>query len=323
MKTKTLLLFLAALSLKSLMAADVVLNDFETGSPTTTVGWTASYANADNPVSSGINTTSKCGKVGRTGTVFYEAIQFSFTSYTVPATVKRYIHIMVNCNVQAVVRIKVNKLNPYVTPINQYIGNGTWQDLVFEVTGATGGTSITSLYIMSDYGTGAAGSGVLDNATKFMYLDEIIVNDSYAPRGVVAALTTLSDFEAASFASPITSTRSYATGGTTWSIANPASDAVNSSAKCYQVIKASGDPTWTGLELGLGYFSTINTSNQYLHVMVYKTVTSQIGFQYTLGNGSQITAVWDNSQTSIINQWTDYVYQIPSGTIFQQLNVEI
>jgi len=323
MKTKTLLLFLAALSLKSLMAADVVLNDFETGSPTTTVGWTASYANADNPVSSGINTTSKCGKVGRTGTVFYEAIQFSFTSYTVPATVKRYIHIMVNCNVQAVVRIKVNKLNPYVTPINQYIGNGTWQDLVFEVTGATGGTSITSLYIMSDYGTGAAGSGVLDNATKFMYLDEIIVNDSYAPRGVVAALTTLSDFEAASFASPITSTRSYATGGTTWSIANPASDAVNSSAKCYQVIKASGDPTWTGLELGLGYFSTINTSNQYLHVMVYKTVTSQIGFQYTLGNGSQITAVWDNSQTSIINQWTDYVYQIPIGTIFKQLNVEI
>ena len=327
MKTKTLLLFLIVFSVKSLMAADVVLNDFEAGSPTVTVAWGGSYANVANPVSSGINTTANCEKVGRTATLYYEAMQFNTaTSYSVPASTKRYIHIMVNCAYQAVVRIQVNKTAPYVAPINLYVGNGTWQDLVFEVTGAvTTGTTISSLYVFCDYGTGAVSTGVLNNTTKFAYIDEIIANDSYVPRGyTVPVLTTLSDFETATFAAPITSAYSYATSGYTWSIANPApTDPLNSSAKCYQVIKVSPNPIWTGLQIGLDGWSTINSSNQYLHVMVYKTVASQIGFQYSFFNGTQSTASWDNSQTSIINQWTDYVYQIPIGTVFKQLNVEI
>ena len=324
MKKLFFILVIAAFSFKSLLAADVVLNDFEAGSPAVSVAWGGSYANVANPVSSGINTTAKCEKVGRTANLYYEGMQFNTAnSYSIPASTKRYVHIMVNCAYQAIVRIQVNKTAPYVAPINLYVGNGTWQDLVFEVTGAvTTGTTIASLYVFCDYGTGANGTGVLNNTTKFAYIDEIIANDSYAPRGVTA-LTTISDFEAATFAAPITSAGSYATSGYTWSAANPASDAVNSSAKCYQVIKVSPDPIWTGLQLSLGYFSTINSSNQYLHVMVYKTVASQIGFQYSFGNGTQSTASWDNSQTSIINQWTDYVYQIPIGTVFKQLNVEI
>ena len=52
MRTKIIfILFIAAFSFNSLMAADVVLNDFEPGSPTVSLGganWGGSFANVPN-----------------------------------------------------------------------------------------------------------------------------------------------------------------------------------------------------------------------------------------------------------------------------------
>lgn len=73
MKTTTIYLIGAFLALSTaLEAADVVLNNFESGSPAVTTKYGASYTNDANPLPAGLNTTANSGKIGRTSTNWYE-----------------------------------------------------------------------------------------------------------------------------------------------------------------------------------------------------------------------------------------------------------
>ncbi len=326
MKIKTLkaLLFLL-LSSSVVFATDVVLHDFESGSPATAAKWGASYANVSNPVSSGINTTAMCGKIGRTSANFYEAIEFNTAnSYLIPEGEKRYIQIMVNCTYQAVVKIQVNKVQPYYTALYSYSANGTWQELVYEITGATGGTTITSLYVMGDIGTGVNGTGVLDNSTKFLYIDEIIATDKPKYRGTATITkTNLLDFESnsetSSTATLVTQNADYITN---LSYANPTST-VNPTSNCAYFNRNTVSTLiwWHGLQFD--FPTAIDAGeNQYLHVMMKKSATEIQKVQISLYNtfGAQTSALMD---AAITTNWVDYVVPIPpTHRVFNKLYIK-
>lgn len=139
-----------------------------------------------------------------------------------------------------------------------------------------------------------------------------------------AAETILLDFESASVPGTVSSWLSYSKSGTsasTWSIANPKTDATNSTANCYKIVKTSADPYWTGLEVTLANSVLISSSNQYLHVLVYKNTTSRIALTYTPEGGSQSGDAWQSNATT--GAWIDYVLTIPVGIKLKTFSIKI
>lgn len=326
MKTKILLLSLLSFSFFSTKAADVIVNDFESGSPAVSVHtWGGSYLNTANPVVAGINTTANCGKVGRTGTNFYEAIKFDFAAgYAVPANQKRYIHIMVNSTQATVTKIQVNKTTPYITANNSLVGNGTWQDIVFEVTGAAAGTTISSLYIFCDIGTGINGSGKLDNVSKFSYIDEIMINDSPIPRGGTALTgNNLYDFEPATTANATgISTFANETNPVVYPFENPYKTGMNTTDN---VGKRTSDGTlglwYAGFTFTFSNIVLIDDTHKYLHVMMMAPVDNQVvRFDVKQGN-TKVVADGEKTITTA-NTWQDVVFDVSAMNYISGMSIK-
>ena len=141
---------------------------------------------------------------------------------------------------------------------------------------------------------------------------------------LLAAETILLDFESATVPASVSSWLNYSKSGTsasTWSAPNPKADDSNSSANCYKIVKTSGDPYWTGLEVTLANTITISAANQYLHVWVYKSTGSRIALTYTPVGGSQSSDAWQLNATS--ESWIDYVLTIPVGTNLKTFAIKI
>lgn len=136
--------------------------------------------------------------------------------------------------------------------------------------------------------------------------------------------TILLDFESATIPTTVASWLNYANAGASasnWSAANPSIDSINSSLRSYQITKSSGDPYWTGLEVTFSASTPITTSNQYLHVLVYKSTTSRIALTYTPDNGGQSPDAWVSNSTT--GQWIDYVLTIPTGINLKTFAIKI
>jgi len=139
-----------------------------------------------------------------------------------------------------------------------------------------------------------------------------------------AAETMLLNFESTSVPGTVSSWLNYSKSGisaSTWSIANPKTDAINSTANCYKIVKTSADPYWTGLEVTLANSILISSSNQYLHVLVYKNTTSRIALTYTPEGGNQSGDAWQSNATT--GAWIDYVLTIPAGIKLKTFSVKI
>jgi O-glycosyl hydrolase len=136
--------------------------------------------------------------------------------------------------------------------------------------------------------------------------------------------TVLLNFESATVPGTVSSWLNYSKSGTaasTWSIANPKSDAINNTANCYKIVKRSDDPYWTGLEVTLVTAISITSANQYLHVLVYKNTTSRIALTYTPDGGNQSGDAWQSNNTT--GSWIDYVLVIPTGTKLKTFSLKI
>jgi O-glycosyl hydrolase len=139
-----------------------------------------------------------------------------------------------------------------------------------------------------------------------------------------AAETMLLNFESATVPGTVSSWLNYSKTGTsasTWSIANPKTDATNSTSNCYKIVKTSADPYWTGLEVTLANSISISAANQYMHVFVFKNTTSRIALTYTPEGGSQSGDAWQSNATT--GAWIDYVLTIPVGTMLKTFSVKI
>jgi len=136
--------------------------------------------------------------------------------------------------------------------------------------------------------------------------------------------TVLLNFESATVPSTVSSWQNYSKSGvaaSTWSIANPKSDGINSTANCYKIAKKSEDPYWTGLEVTFVSAIPITTTNQYMHVLVYKNTSSRIAITYSPEGGNQSNDSWQSNNTK--GSWIDYVLLIPVGTRLKTFAIKI
>ena len=136
--------------------------------------------------------------------------------------------------------------------------------------------------------------------------------------------TILFDFESINVPSTVASWMNYTNTGasaSTWSIANPQKDAIDSTLNCYKITKQTGDPYWTGLEVNLTTSIPITSTNQYLHVFVFKNTTSRIALTYTPDGGTQSADAWISNST--VGSWIDYVLTIPVSTNLKTFAIKI
>jgi len=136
--------------------------------------------------------------------------------------------------------------------------------------------------------------------------------------------TILLDFESGTVPPTVGAWLNYSNSGpsaSTWSVANPQPDAINSTANCYKIRKDSSDPYWIGLEINLMTAIPITSANQYLHVLVFKNTTSRIALTYTPEGGSQSPDNWLPNNTT--GDWIDYVLAIPTGINMKMFAIKI
>lgn len=141
---------------------------------------------------------------------------------------------------------------------------------------------------------------------------------------LLAADTILLDFESSTVTATISSWTNYAVAGksaSNWSTPNPFIETVNPTSNCYKVVKSSGDPYWTGLDITLTTPITITADNKYLHVLIYKTTTTKIALTYTPDGGTQIIENWQSNNTK--NAWIDYILVLPVGTNIRKFAVKL
>ncbi|PQV48225.1 putative secreted protein (Por secretion system target) [Jejuia pallidilutea] len=164
------------------------INDFETGAPATVVRYGTTFSVVANPNTTG-NTTTNCGRIGRTTSLWYELIAFDLAvPYNVPAGEKRYLHVLVNYPAQPDLGVRFdatdssNDGSVVVRSSNDYTNFGEWQDMVFEVDGGASGLTVNAILMHGDIGFQNDPVGlVLNNTSLFGYVDEFTFSSSSTP----------------------------------------------------------------------------------------------------------------------------------------------
>lgn len=317
MITRKTLLALFVFSVNYLIAADVVLNNFETGSPVTSPKYGADITTVVNPSQTGLNITSNCAKIARTSTNWYELVYFP-ASFTVAANTKSYVHILVKYDAQPDISIRVDAASAGgdgsadIRAMNAYSNFGQWQDLVFEISGGTSGKSVIQINYLADLGFNNSPAGrVLNNTDKFAYIDEIIVNANPLPRGTTYInANNLWDFEPATTANISgVSTYSDSNNPVTYPIANPLKNSLNNTNNSCKRVAAATTNWWTGLEYSFASPVQVDATHKYLHTLVMvPTAGQKVVFDLKVGS----TKVISDYVATIpeANQWVDVVFDL-------------
>ena len=169
--------FLICCLSSSVYGQNTIINNFESGSPTSVYryGLSSNISTVLNPFPMGLNTTANCAKIIRTTSNWYELFAFP-ASITIPANTKKYLHMKVNYYAQPDISIRINAANANadgsadIRALNTYTDIGNWQDLVFEMDGGTGGFTINAIVLLPDLVYNNIPTElVLNNTDKFNY----------------------------------------------------------------------------------------------------------------------------------------------------------
>lgn len=157
---------------------NMILNNFEPGSPVVSASYGADYTNVANPLINSSNTTANSGLIKRTSGNWYEVVRFA-TYFNVPANTTKYMHILAKYTSVQTPNISVridaasdNDGSVDIHPMADYNNVGEWQDMVFEITGGDTGVSPSQILFFAD-----AAVNALNNTDSFAYIDEILLND--------------------------------------------------------------------------------------------------------------------------------------------------
>lgn len=161
---------------------DMMLNDFEDGSPATAAYYGAEFAIVANPLTTG-NSSPNVAEIKRTSGAWYELIRFA-KFFNVPANTTRYIHVLVKYTSTTVPNISIrvdggaegNDGSTDIHPTVDYTNVGQWQDMVFAIPGGENGVSVTHILFFAD-----ASVNTLNNTDSFAYIDQMQINDNAEP----------------------------------------------------------------------------------------------------------------------------------------------
>ncbi|WP_417859639.1 T9SS type A sorting domain-containing protein [Winogradskyella sediminis] len=188
-------LLLLGLSLGTAFASfgQTLVNDFEAGSDALlNTGGGITAAVVANPNMTGLNTTSNCLQLNRTGAQWWIFAGVDVEDMTITDTETKYLSMMVNFPAQSDLGIRFdataddNNGNEVVRPLNEYdaAASGEWQEIVFEIKDNPTATAFTlgTLYRLSihpDMGFENDPVGqILNDTDMFGYIDEIRILDA-------------------------------------------------------------------------------------------------------------------------------------------------
>jgi len=341
MKTK-ITLFLAALFCFSVTAQQIAT--FETGSTTvgTIIGAAADQQtefvlDAVNPDKTGLNTSDKCLYI-LSNQVYTEDVSaesigrpqwnenvFSivFESPLAITDANRYLHIMHNKESILNGTWLIFAENGDSTFVE--IGRGTcpeagkWFDMMVDIKAKMTTVRTIRVYLDGNWGTDPVAR--FYPPTKFYY-DDIVLNSNSLPRAQFITRSNLLDFENSSETNQtVTMTVQNAVYTTNLSYTNPSST-LNTSLSCAFFKGNTVKPLWWhGFQFT--FKSPVDAgSNQYLHIMMKKSLSETQNVQVSLYNvGGTQTAALMNSP--ITTEWVDYVLTIPSThSVFTQMYIK-
>jgi hypothetical protein len=342
MKTKlTFSLFLTIfLCLSSLKAQTVTpLYDFEpesTQSGTYALYWAgAPYIKAfdviDNPVNSGINTSSKVLRIQEEGVQQWwnNTVIFSLTTPVTITSANRYLHIkhlrpritgggfIVSLNAATLSNAMAsgsNRFDANLSAIN------TWQDIVIDLnTLKTNNTDLSNIEVCIDINNWGSASSPLGD-----YLfDDIILSSSPLPRGTTfLTANNLYDFEPGT-ASNISGISTSADAGNpvTYPIANPFQNATNSSSNVGKRSAVSSINWWVGFGFSFTNPIQIDVNHKYLHIMMIVPSNGQsVAFDIKQGATNVIA---DGVQTiTTANTWQDVVLDVSGMAYISGMSIK-
>jgi hypothetical protein len=342
MKTKITLFLVLLMSIHA-MAQQIAT--FETGS--TTIG-TIAGAPADqqtefiigaaNPDKTGLNTSDKCLSILSNQVV---STDVSITSpgrpdwdknvftirFDAPVSItaaNRYLHIMHHKQRMLNTTWLVFAENGNDTYVEIGRGScpeaGKWFDIMVDFNGKL--TSVRTIRVHLDGNWGTDPVTRFYEPTRFLY-DDIVMNNNPLPRGTTTITrANLLDFENSTTTnSTITLNVQNAVYTTDLANAN-VSSSVNNSLTCAKFVRNSGTLTWWH-GLHFTFKSPVDAgANQYLHIMMKKSVAETANINANLVNLSG-TASATLIGIPLTTEWVDYVLTIPSThTIFTQLYIK-
>jgi hypothetical protein len=152
----------------------------------------AEYKVAANPDIDGLNPTENTGQLNRTSENWWELIDIP-CNFSIPAEEVAYLHVLAKYPAQPDIVVRLNDAGneSNIRAINKYTNSNSWQDLVFLLEAGSNVLVVSNIRFMYDCGFQNSPSGfVLDNTSKNGYIDEIIVNNSSAPRTMPTSTST-------------------------------------------------------------------------------------------------------------------------------------
>ncbi len=256
-------------------SADIVVADFESGTaPVGSAG--ATSALVANPLIAGINTTANVVRVGRSNqNNYYSAIPLT-KSFVVTKGTSKYLHILAKYDARPYFQVVLTGPSKTYKPYRGYVRIGEWQDIVIELKNPDAvDYSVTGMNIQFDCSSTFANpvvNNVLATNTGFAYLDEVIINDSPTPRGLIyndAEYRNIYDFEAA-VPSSISDIVTFTTvnGVVTYPESNPFTNGINTTANCGKRTYVSGTNFWAGFQFEFVNPVFVDAEHRYLHVMM-------------------------------------------------------
>ncbi len=141
----------------------------------------------DNPDMAGINTTSKCLKLGDAKETFYALVDYITPDLMLPKK-DCYLHIMAKSTTSPLLSVRMMPENgvDYFAK-DSLVPNDEWQDLVFDISEkATAGTMVDSIRFILDF----RGSN-LNTSDSVLYIDEVVFTTDSMPRGGASAINAV------------------------------------------------------------------------------------------------------------------------------------
>ncbi len=299
-----------------------VMNVFANGS----AGSNADMVVVNNPLTTGINTSTKCIQFTRrtTGADPWAGFYAAVTDPDPDFTTAKYVHVKILKTTTSPQKFKI-EAGPNGTfeilSSNSYTTAGVWQDIVFNYSALTpAGGAYPIVAFLPDFE-----DPLTAGADRIIYFDDIIVNND--PTGVVVVPPPTSqdlvllDCEN-STTNKLVTMNVFANGPGQSNadmviVNNPNPTGVNTSTKCIQFTRrttgADAMP-WAGF-----YCADIAnpdpdfTTDKYVHVKVMKANTSIVKFKIEGGPSGTSEVASTNAYTTP-NQWQDMVFDYTTKT---------
>lgn len=195
MKQKITFLFLLSMSCSGLIFGQVSVDNFDTGASASKIGdfFGASSAVVANPDASGINTTSNCLRIGRTGNNWFALVGFDVDpDISIATGDTKFLSLKVYSSVSTDMRCRFDATadqaatQPHgattINSLNEYTTLNEWQEIIIPIVeedGDENSTVDTTLFRISFHPEVKGFSNdpdiptLLNDTDTFLYIDEL------------------------------------------------------------------------------------------------------------------------------------------------------